>query len=206
MGSMNDGHLDSDPEDDKDEDLELRRAVKALLEGMGEDTGREGLRRTSLRVSKSLLHATRGYRQKVKDIVQDALFPEVGWPNVNGQGMEDDLYECWCPLLSTDSSSFEMLYPGLTVPMTSIIRSLGENPMRKELAGTPARFLQWLMNFQNTSLQINVGNFDIRPIDPSRPKRGENGHTEHFDSELNLPFCALCEHYLLPFHGVLQIG
>ncbi|XP_047311403.1 GTP cyclohydrolase 1 [Impatiens glandulifera] len=60
------------------ESIAIQKAVKVLLQGLGEDVTREGLRKTPLRVAKALLEGTRGYTQKVKDIVQDALFPEAG--------------------------------------------------------------------------------------------------------------------------------
>ncbi|CAN6447224.1 unnamed protein product [Victoria cruziana] len=53
-------------------------AVKVLLQGLGEDVNREGLKKTPLRVAKALCEGTRGYKQKVKDIVDGALFPEAG--------------------------------------------------------------------------------------------------------------------------------
>ncbi|KAL2957408.1 hypothetical protein AAZX31_18G146100 [Glycine max] len=59
----------------------IEDAVKVLLEGLGEDVNREGLRKTPLRVAKALHEGTRGYRQKVNDIVQGALFPEAGLDN-----------------------------------------------------------------------------------------------------------------------------
>jgi GTP cyclohydrolase I len=49
--------------------------VRALLVGLGEDDRREGLRR---RVAKAFRDGTRGYKLKIKDIVQGALFSEVG--------------------------------------------------------------------------------------------------------------------------------
>lgn len=60
------------------ETIAIEKAVKVLLQGLGEDVSREGLRKTPLRVAKALLEGTRGYTQNVKDIVQDALFPESG--------------------------------------------------------------------------------------------------------------------------------
>ena len=48
--------------------------VKSLLVELGEDPGREGLRRTPERVAKSLTYLTRGYRQNVKSVVNGAYF------------------------------------------------------------------------------------------------------------------------------------
>ena len=46
--------------------------VKELLVELGEDPGREGLKKTPARVAKSLLFLTQGYRQKVKTVVNGA--------------------------------------------------------------------------------------------------------------------------------------
>ncbi|ERN10070.1 GTP cyclohydrolase 1 [Amborella trichopoda] len=56
----------------------IEGAVKVLLQGLGEDFNRDGLKKTPLRVAKALIDGTRGYRQQVNDIVQGALFPEAG--------------------------------------------------------------------------------------------------------------------------------
>ncbi|KAJ6797827.1 GTP cyclohydrolase 1 [Iris pallida] len=62
----------------------IERSVKVLLQGLGEDGEREGIRRTPLRVAKAFAQGTRGYRQKVREIVQGALFPEAGLDNGAG--------------------------------------------------------------------------------------------------------------------------
>ena len=48
--------------------------VKSLLVELGEDPGREGLKKTPARVAKSLAYLTRGYRQNVKTVVNGAYF------------------------------------------------------------------------------------------------------------------------------------
>ncbi len=48
--------------------------VKELLLELGEDPGREGLKKTPERVAKSLTYLTRGYRQNVKAVVNGAYF------------------------------------------------------------------------------------------------------------------------------------
>ncbi|CBI29379.3 unnamed protein product, partial [Vitis vinifera] len=85
MGALDEGHFSVELEDGvnvevgfEPETLPIEEAVKVLLQGLGEDINREGIRKTPARVAKALCEGTRGYRQKAKDIVQGALFPEAG--------------------------------------------------------------------------------------------------------------------------------
>ena len=48
--------------------------VRQLLVELGEDPEREGLKKTPLRVAKSLKFLTRGYRQNLKTVVNGAYF------------------------------------------------------------------------------------------------------------------------------------
>jgi GTP cyclohydrolase I len=50
--------------------------VREMLEQIGEDPGREGLRQTPARVEASLRWLTRGYGMSVDDVIGDALFEE----------------------------------------------------------------------------------------------------------------------------------
>ncbi|HET9982185.1 MAG TPA: GTP cyclohydrolase I FolE [Longimicrobiales bacterium] len=55
----------------------LEPHVAALLELLGEDPARAGLARTPHRVAEALTWLTRGYRQKVEEVVGGALFEEA---------------------------------------------------------------------------------------------------------------------------------
>lgn len=59
-------------------DAETRESLAAsyqdLINGIGEDPGREGLRHTPRRAAKALAFLTRGYRQKLDEVVNEALF------------------------------------------------------------------------------------------------------------------------------------
>ncbi|CAM8982940.1 unnamed protein product [Rhodiola kirilowii] len=330
----------------------IEDAVELLLESLGEDVNREGLWKTPFRVAKALREGTRGYRQKVKDIVQDALFPEAGLDNMvghaggagglvvvrdldlfsycescllpfqvkchvgyvpsglkvvglsklsrvadvfakrlqdpqrlaneicsalqhgikpegvavilqclhlrfpnpepviqdsiheanvkvivsSGSGVfknkragvwedflsllrfrgikiekpcdEDTTDQCWCPSKCTQSSlplNTASESPKLIAAVTSIIRSLGENPTREELLETPKRFLKWLMTFRNSNMDMYL-NGHVRVMDCGQPN-GINARNESkIQSELNLSFWSQCEHHLLPFNGVVHLG
>ncbi len=54
----------------------LMRAVTALLSGIQEDPSREGLVKTPLRVAKSMMYLTKGYREDPADVINGALFEE----------------------------------------------------------------------------------------------------------------------------------
>ncbi|KAG6787407.1 GTP cyclohydrolase 1-like [Populus alba x Populus x berolinensis] len=362
MGALDEEHFNKEIEngveldcldlgfEDQPETVAIEDAVKVLLQGLGEDINREGLKKTPLRVAKALREGTKGYKQKAKDIVQSALFPEVGlddavghaggagglvivrdldlfsycescllpfqvkcqigyvpsgqrvvglsklsrvadvfakrlqdpqrladeicsalhlgikpagvavilqcshihFPNIeppfldsNRQGwvkalvhsgsgvfendfadvwddflsllkfrgvnvdktlMKDSKQQCWCP--SQYSSSAEVTgqpSTGMVTAVTSILISLGENPLRKELAGTPTHFVKWLMNFQNANLETKLNGFACARMDPLK-QNGEAGHDKRMYTELNLSFCSQCEHHLLPFYGVVHIG
>ncbi|KAJ4778966.1 GTP cyclohydrolase 1 [Rhynchospora pubera] len=97
MGALEQGHYmdeleendveldsDSEPEPELESDKEVKEAVRVLLEGIGEDCEREGLKRTPHRVAKAFREGTRGYNQKARDIVKGALFPEAGLVHING--------------------------------------------------------------------------------------------------------------------------
>ena len=54
----------------------IARLVEQLLKELGEDAYREGLERTPERVEKALRFLTDGYRMKVEDVFNEALFVE----------------------------------------------------------------------------------------------------------------------------------
>lgn len=64
-------------EDEKAANLKkLSGAVRTMLECLGEDPDREGLRDTPDRYAKALLFFTKGYEENLRDIVNGAVFHE----------------------------------------------------------------------------------------------------------------------------------
>lgn len=368
MGALDEGHFSLELEngvklgsvelgiEGEPETVAIEDAVKVLLQGLKEDINREGIRKTPLRVAKALREGTRGYKQKAKDIVQSALFPEAGldngighaggagglvvvrdldlfsycescllpfqvkchvgyvpsgqrvvglskvsrvadvfakrlqdpqrladevcaalqhgikpagiavvlqclhihFPNLepvfldsNNQGWvkvlvcsgsgvfeneradvwsdflsllrfrginvdahapltRDPTNQCWCPSRLSSSakiaSKMGPAHPGMISAVASIIRSLGEDPSRKELAGTPNRFVKWLMNFEKANFEMKPNDFGCDRMEPPKLNGTLSCHKEEMHSELNLSFWSQCEHHLLPFHGVVHIG
>lgn len=52
----------------------MEQQFKAILEALGEDPNREGLKDTPLRASQSLKFLTKGYNESIEDIVNNAIF------------------------------------------------------------------------------------------------------------------------------------
>ena len=59
-------------------DAEFEALVRKMLERVGEDPAREGLKRTPLRVAKAMDYLTSGYNQSVSDVVSNAVFQQNG--------------------------------------------------------------------------------------------------------------------------------
>ena len=55
-------------------DKELADLYTQILEGIGEDPTREGLQKTPERAARAMQYLTRGYRQTVDEIVNNAIF------------------------------------------------------------------------------------------------------------------------------------
>ena len=54
----------------------IKSLTSELLDLIGEDLDREGIKKTPLRVAKSWEFFSQGYRQKVDDVINDAIFNE----------------------------------------------------------------------------------------------------------------------------------
>ncbi|KAL8102033.1 hypothetical protein AgCh_033805 [Apium graveolens] len=111
----------------------------------------------------------------------------------------------WCPsqnIFKMEPANLEMV----NAVVTSVIQSLGKDPLREELLGTPTRFVKWLMNFRNNDSEMKLHGLDRYIINLFK-SNGNNDQTEEsIQSELNLSIWSQCEHHLLPFYGVVHIG
>jgi GTP cyclohydrolase I len=68
-------NFDAQP-DEGSYDVEFENLVQRMLERIGEDPEREGLKRTPLRVAKAMDFLTSGYELRVEDVVREAVFSE----------------------------------------------------------------------------------------------------------------------------------
>ncbi|ORX33740.1 hypothetical protein BD324DRAFT_683933 [Kockovaella imperatae] len=68
--------LHSTPEQQAENLVLLSSAVRTVLECIGEDPDREGLRRTPERYAKALMWMTKGYEERLVDVINDAVFAE----------------------------------------------------------------------------------------------------------------------------------
>lgn len=105
----------------------------------------------------------------------------------------------WCPSVKSSSKLSPEQDPEMVSVVVSILKSLGEDPSRKELIATPTRFLKWMMNFQNANLEMKLNGFNCVKVNGEVNER-------RLHCELNIQFWSMCEHHLLPFYGVVHIG
>jgi GTP cyclohydrolase I len=76
---MSEGHYAASLEagsDDEVYDADFEALIRRMLERVGEDPAREGLRRTPLRVAKAMDFLTSGYDLSAEDVVSKAVFDE----------------------------------------------------------------------------------------------------------------------------------
>ncbi|XP_060575280.1 GTP cyclohydrolase 1-like [Ruditapes philippinarum] len=55
---------------------EISQHYKAVLGALGEDTERQGLQKTPERAAKAMMFFTKGYRESIADVLNDAIFDE----------------------------------------------------------------------------------------------------------------------------------
>ncbi|KAG8915751.1 hypothetical protein FRC00_000453 [Tulasnella sp. 408] len=68
--------LNEQPAERKAREQKLAAAVRVILEGIGEDPAREGLLKTPERFAQALLWMTKGYEERLSDVINDAVFAE----------------------------------------------------------------------------------------------------------------------------------
>lgn len=80
--------------------------------------------------------------------------------------------------------------------VTELLLAIGEDPSREGLVGTPRRIAEMFREV-----------FGGLQADPREVLRVgfEEGHQEMIVLR-DIPFYSMCEHHLLPFHGVAHIG
>ncbi|KAG0584202.1 hypothetical protein KC19_3G193000 [Ceratodon purpureus] len=114
-----------------------------------------------------------------------------------GNGVHKVAFDCSVPAL-----------PAMVAAVETLLRSIGENPNRKELQLTSSRFVQWLLTSTQGSRVGTPGNVDLLSGLQRLRFTGDASDLpeEIISSEFNFPFCSQCEHHLLPFVGVVHVG
>nr|UIO60852.1 GTP cyclohydrolase I [Cyclocybe aegerita] len=68
--------LNATPEEKAAREKKMATAVRTILECIGEDPDREGLQRTPERYAQAIMWMTRGYEERLADVINDAIFAE----------------------------------------------------------------------------------------------------------------------------------
>lgn len=68
--------MEATPKQSEERLQKLEGAITTILECIGEDPDREGLRGTPERYAKAMLYFTKGYEENVRDLVNGAVFHE----------------------------------------------------------------------------------------------------------------------------------
>ncbi|KAF9452152.1 GTP cyclohydrolase I [Macrolepiota fuliginosa MF-IS2] len=68
--------LNATPAERLDRERKMASAVRTILECIGEDPDREGLLRTPERYAQAIMWMTKGYEQRLADVINDAVFFE----------------------------------------------------------------------------------------------------------------------------------
>jgi GTP cyclohydrolase I len=68
--------LNATPEEKAAREKKMALAVRTILECIGEDPDREGLLRTPERYAQAIMWMTRGYEERLADVINDAIFAE----------------------------------------------------------------------------------------------------------------------------------
>jgi GTP cyclohydrolase IA len=76
LGAGTKSRLEASPEEAAARQKKLTEAVRTILECIGEDPDREGLRQTPERFAKAMMFFTKGYEENLRDVVKEAVFHE----------------------------------------------------------------------------------------------------------------------------------
>ncbi|XP_024389467.1 GTP cyclohydrolase 1 [Physcomitrium patens] len=101
--------------------------------------------------------------------------------------------------------------PAMVAAVESLLRSVGEDPNRKELRLTSSRFVRWLLTSTQGSRVGTPGNLDLTAgIQGLFCEADQVPNVELVEdvmsTEFNFPFCSQCEHHLLPFVGAVHVA
>lgn len=92
----------------------------------------------------------------------------------------------------------ERKYPGAMDRVRELISLIGEDPDREGLVETPFRVVKsWLELYGGYDTSVKLDTFF---------QEGIEGSTDEIIMCKNIKFYSMCEHHMIPFHGVCHIG
>jgi len=76
VGQSTISRLNASAEEKAAREKKMTFAIRTILECIGEDPDREGLQRTPERYAQAIMWMTRGYEERLADVINDAVFAE----------------------------------------------------------------------------------------------------------------------------------
>jgi GTP cyclohydrolase I len=80
----------------------------------------------------------------------------------------------------------------------TLLRFIGEDPEREGLRETPKRVL--------ASFEELYGGYKANPAEMLKTFRDGGEDVDEMIVQRNIPFFSMCEHHMLPFHGVVHLA
>jgi GTP cyclohydrolase I len=109
----------------------LAAAIRTVLECIGEDPDREGLQRTPERYAKALMWMTKGYEERLTEVINDAVFAEDHEEMVIVRDI--DVFSC----ASTTSSRSLARFRSVTSRTSSCLVCQNSHALPRPFASTP---------------------------------------------------------------------
>ncbi|CAG2171522.1 unnamed protein product [Oppiella nova] len=164
--------------------LRLKKVFKELLETIGEDTERQGLKRTPERAAKALWYFTHGYHVHLNDM------------NTKSKILMSTDSEGYDEIVAKEDPQREAVVLRLKKVFKELLETIGEDTERQGLKRTPERAAKALWYFTH--------GYHVHLNDLLNDAIFNEDHDEMVivkDIEMH----SLCEHHLVPIYGHVNL-